>query len=226
MRWHSAEVEGLLYVFGISPPTGISGRVLHRVGQHVFALRLRKAEQHGHRGGRAEEPAHRVRAVVAVEETFGAERARHSRADVVAAGDSSHKQIARRIDPVGNSQRGRDHRAPRMGERLRMRVVGLVRVGEHATGQRRPDDVGEHRGAGDEHVAAAALCLRPRQDALSRHQPRPRDHRGDGVEDVQAGLVHHGGRQHALRRTGHVGGKALGYQRNTPPFTWTVWPVI
>ena len=143
-RRHSGEVERLLDVVGVALPRGDARTLLRGVGHQPAHLLGVETGAAARSGGGAKRSGERVRAVRCVRLILlTTERRGEARADVVAERDGA--QEARAVDAeafAGGKCRRDDGRAG-MRQRQRMRVVGLVRVGEDAVdegGFDRPDD--------------------------------------------------------------------------------------
>ena len=112
-----------------------------------------------------------------------------ARPDVVAEGHGAEERLAGGVLAFRHCQGGGDDGAPRMGKRRRVRVVGLVGVGEHPVGHRsvyrRGDDVrADHRSLRD-----AALRADEVDGGLAGLEPGAGHHGRDRVQDVVLGLL-------------------------------------
>ena len=128
-----------------------------------------------------------------------------ARADVVAEGDSAQQGLARGVLPFGHGQRGGDDGAAGVGERRRVRVVCLVRVGEHTVGHGGVDGSGDDVRADDSGLGDASLRTDEVDGGLTRLEAGASDHGRDGVEDMVLRLLQDGGRKRAVESGCDVG---------------------
>ena len=173
-----------------------------------------EAEQRATGGGGTEHRPEAVRGMPILAEFVRVQRHREARGQVVAHRDRTQQGAAGHAVAFADRQRRRHDAAARVGERRRMRVVGLVGMGQHAIGQRRVDRRGDDRGADHAGFWLAAERIHERDRALARQQPRAGHHRGQRVEQVMLGLLHHRGWQCLARRGGEVGSQRGHHRRD------------
>ena len=129
--------------------------------------------------------------VLLVQEAWAAEHHAKAGTDVVTKHDRAQKLRAARALPFRHRQRRRHYRAAGMGHRARMRVVSLVGMGRHRVGERGIDGAGQERRAYHRRLLGAAEVADIAAAKLAGLECGPRDHGGDGVEDVVLGPLHH-----------------------------------
>ena len=131
----AAEHERLLDVLRVAGPRRDAGGLLGGVGEGI-ADALRVESHECRRGGcRAEHGADGVGGVaVPATGVDAAHEPRDARADVVAESDGAQQGLTGGVLAFRHGQRGGDNGTTGVGERRRVRVVGLVGVGEHAVG--------------------------------------------------------------------------------------------
>jgi hypothetical protein len=93
-----------------------------------------------------------------------------------------------------------------------VRVVGLVGMGQHAIRERRFNGAAQKVGADDGGNLFAAISTGKLDRRASRRKIRPRNHGGQGVEDVLLGFLDHFVRQRAATGFAHIGAE-LGHHR-------------
>ena len=147
-------------------------------------------------------------------ELVGVERLRQAAADVVA--ERHRAQQRRAVAPLalGHGKRRRNNAAARMRLRRRMRVIGLVGVGEHAVRQRGIGGSGDDRAADHAGLADATERLYIRDRLLSRRKARSGDHRRNRVEQVMLGLLRHRRRQRLAQRRRDVSAQLPHHRRD------------
>jgi hypothetical protein len=209
---HAAEHERLLHVVAVPQPGGDPAGTLRRVGHGVPGALLVEAVQHG--GGRGRPELRRVgmRGVAALRGQHGraAEGEHHPRTDVVAGHHRADQVGSTAAELLGDRQRGRHDPAARMGQRRRVRVVGLVGVRGHPVGQRGIHGPGPQRRTDHCGPPGRVLGGRVGRAAHPGRQARAGHHGGHRVEDVRAGLRDHRLGKLGRARGGQIPGQSSG----------------
>ena len=127
-----------------------------------------------------------------------------ARPDVV-----TERHRAQEMPPVdaerfAHGERRRHHGAAGMGQRGRVRVVGLVGVRQHAVGERGLDRPAQHVGADHGGEALTAVAAGEFYGGAAGGEMRAGNHGREGVEHVVLGFLRHLVRQRALARSVHV----------------------
>ncbi len=168
-------------MLAVSHPARNARRLLGGERKQIAHLALAKTRQRTRGGGGAEHGPEAVRRMTVLAELIRVERLRQPAADVVTKSNCAKQRCATAPRALGHRQRRRHNAAAGMGQRRRVRVVGLVSMGEHAVGQG-----GVHR-ARDELAAhhAGFFGAAERFDVSDRffpgQKPRAGDHRRDRI---------------------------------------------
>ncbi len=204
-RGHATEDKCFLHVLGVALPKRDAGGLLRGIVEqpaHLLRVQIRRAAGSG---GRAE--AFREAMSVAmrfVHELLPAQGHRDARANVVPERDGAQELRAIGGEAFSGGQCRRDDGAARMRERRRVRIVGLVGLGQDAIRERGFDRAAKHIGSDHGGDFLAAVSSGELNGGAAGREFGARNHRGDGVEDVMLRFFRHLIGQCAIAGVGHV----------------------
>ena len=166
----------------------------------------------------AESLAESARVVARAQEWHGFKREQEPRADVIAEHDRTQDLLAREIARLADRERRRHDARAGMRERRRMRIVGFIRMPEHAVRERRVRGRSHDARADDARLRFAAERSHVLDRLLAGQQTRARKHRRKRIDDVKLGAPGNGRRQLLAQRRGDVGAERLHQRRNLRAF--------
>ena len=187
-RRHTRKDESFFRVLPVPEQGAKAARLLGGVRYGHRASIFIHAGQRGGGGHGAESPGEGMGILARVEKILTAEGQAGARASVIADRHGFQKFKAASALAFGHGEGGGHRRTAGMGQRKRVRIIGLIGMRRHAVGQRRLHSVGADGGAKHAGLFAPALASRisDRLDA-GLHLGAGQDG-GEGVQDVVLGF--------------------------------------